>query len=101
MAGLYCVHASDATMPNQTRASSRTSSKATLSMQRRPLRPIASRGRTLLQRSPWFGVQMYHGVGYPWATTLLAFLALAMAPFPIVFFQYGKRIRRGSRWASG
>ncbi|KAH7069750.1 benomyl/methotrexate resistance protein [Paraphoma chrysanthemicola] len=27
-----------------------------------------------------FGVQMYNNLGYQWATTLLAFLALAMAP---------------------
>ncbi|KAF2117270.1 benomyl/methotrexate resistance protein [Lophiotrema nucula] len=29
---------------------------------------------------PLFGVQMYNNLGYQWATTLLAFLALAMAP---------------------
>ncbi|CAN9136404.1 unnamed protein product [Alternaria sp. RS040] len=49
---------------------------------------------------PLFGVQMYNNLGYQWATTLLAFLALAMAPFPILFFRYGKRLRGGSRYAS-
>ncbi|KAH7397428.1 benomyl/methotrexate resistance protein [Pyrenochaeta sp. MPI-SDFR-AT-0127] len=29
---------------------------------------------------PLFGVQMYNNLGYQWATTVLAFLALAMAP---------------------
>ncbi|KAH7556579.1 benomyl methotrexate resistance protein [Bipolaris maydis] len=31
---------------------------------------------------PLFGVQMYNNLGYQWATTVLAFLALAMAPQP-------------------
>ncbi|KAL5422757.1 hypothetical protein PMIN04_004483 [Paraphaeosphaeria minitans] len=50
---------------------------------------------------PLFGVQMYNNIGYQWATTVLAFLALAMAPFPIVFFRFGKRLRGNSRFASG
>ncbi|KAF2438008.1 MFS general substrate transporter [Karstenula rhodostoma CBS 690.94] len=50
---------------------------------------------------PLFGVQMYNNLGYQWATTLLAFLALAMAPFPILFFRFGKRLRGNSRFASG
>ncbi|EFQ90423.1 hypothetical protein PTT_12998 [Pyrenophora teres f. teres 0-1] len=49
---------------------------------------------------PLFGVQMYNNLGYQWATTVLAFLALAMAPFPIFFFRYGKRLRGSSRYAS-
>ncbi|KAI1512655.1 MFS general substrate transporter [Pyrenophora tritici-repentis] len=49
---------------------------------------------------PLFGVQMYNNLGYQWATTVLAFLALAMAPFPILFFRYGKRLRGSSRYAS-
>ncbi|GIJ92651.1 hypothetical protein Asppvi_001929 [Aspergillus pseudoviridinutans] len=31
---------------------------------------------------PLFGVQMYDRLGYHWATSLLAFLTLIMAPFP-------------------
>ncbi|MCJ1313594.1 hypothetical protein MMC25_007273 [Agyrium rufum] len=50
---------------------------------------------------PLFGVQMYSKLGYQWATSLLAFLALAMAPFPYLFFKYGKRIRESSKYASG
>ncbi|KAF2804738.1 MFS general substrate transporter [Mytilinidion resinicola] len=49
---------------------------------------------------PLFGVQMYNNLGYQWATSLLAFLALAMAPFPILFYRYGKRLRGNSRFAS-
>ncbi|KAF1998485.1 MFS general substrate transporter [Amniculicola lignicola CBS 123094] len=49
---------------------------------------------------PLFGVQMYNNLGYQWATTLLAFLALAMAPFPYFFMRYGKRLRGNSRFAS-
>ncbi|KIW04343.1 uncharacterized protein PV09_04633 [Verruconis gallopava] len=48
---------------------------------------------------PLFGVQMYNKLGYQWATSLLAFLALALAPFPYLFFKYGKRLRRHSRFA--
>ncbi|KAF2009630.1 MFS general substrate transporter [Aaosphaeria arxii CBS 175.79] len=49
---------------------------------------------------PLFGVQMYENLGYQWATTVLAFLALAMAPFPPLFFKYGKKLRGKSRFAS-
>ncbi|RAL05066.1 MFS transporter [Aspergillus ibericus CBS 121593] len=31
---------------------------------------------------PLFGIQMYNNLGYHWATSLLAFLTLVMAPFP-------------------
>ncbi|CAD0087715.1 unnamed protein product [Aureobasidium vineae] len=43
---------------------------------------------------PLFGVQMYDKLGYQWASSLLAFLALAMAPF-----RYGKRLRKNSKFA--
>ncbi|KAF2202938.1 MFS general substrate transporter [Delitschia confertaspora ATCC 74209] len=49
---------------------------------------------------PLFGVQMYNRLGYQWATSLLAFLALAMAPFPYLFYRYGKKIRGKSQFAS-
>ncbi|KAH0162193.1 hypothetical protein KCU67_g6050, partial [Aureobasidium melanogenum] len=48
---------------------------------------------------PLFGVQMYNKLGYQWASSLLAFLALAMAPFPYLFFKYGKRLRKNSKFA--
>lgn len=48
---------------------------------------------------PLFGVQMYNKLGYQWATSILAFLTVAMMPFPYLFFKYGKRIRARSRFA--
>jgi multidrug resistance protein len=49
---------------------------------------------------PLFGVQMYNTMGFHWASTFLALLCLVMAPFPYLFFIYGKRLRRRSRFAS-
>lgn len=49
---------------------------------------------------PLFGIQMYHKLGDHWATSLLAFLTLAMMPFPYLFYRYGKKIRKRSRFAS-
>ncbi|KAE8445120.1 hypothetical protein EG329_013722 [Mollisiaceae sp. DMI_Dod_QoI] len=49
---------------------------------------------------PLFGVQMYHKLGDQWATSLLAFLTVAMMPFPYLFFKYGKKIRGKSRFAT-
>ncbi|KAF4257628.1 hypothetical protein CNMCM8812_006682 [Aspergillus fumigatus] len=49
---------------------------------------------------PLFGVQMYNRPGYHWATSLLGFLTLMMAPFPCIFFRYGSRIRKKSRFAT-
>ncbi|GAD99243.1 MFS transporter [Paecilomyces variotii No. 5] len=49
---------------------------------------------------PLFGIQMYNNLGYHWATSLLAFLTLAMLPFPYIFFRYGHLIRKKSRFAA-
>ncbi|KAK2029253.1 major facilitator superfamily transporter [Colletotrichum zoysiae] len=49
---------------------------------------------------PLFGTQMYNKLGYSWASSLLAFLTVAMVPFPFIFFKYGKRIRGRSRFAT-
>ncbi|KAB8255474.1 major facilitator superfamily domain-containing protein [Aspergillus pseudonomiae] len=48
---------------------------------------------------PLFGNQMYDKLGYQWATSLLAFLTVAMMPFPWLFFKYGKALRAKSRFA--
>lgn len=48
---------------------------------------------------PLFGNQMYEKLGFQWASSLLAFLTVAMMPFPYIFFRYGKRIRSKSRYA--
>lgn len=42
---------------------------------------------------------MYDTLNYHWASSLLAFLTVAMMPFPYLFFRYGKRIRAKSRYA--
>ncbi|OJJ88078.1 MFS transporter [Aspergillus glaucus CBS 516.65] len=49
---------------------------------------------------PLFGTQMYNNLNYHWATSLLAFLTLLMTPFPFLFFRYGARIRKKSRFAT-
>ncbi|KND90538.1 putative drug/proton antiporter YHK8 [Tolypocladium ophioglossoides CBS 100239] len=50
---------------------------------------------------PLFGNQMYEKLGYQWASSVLAFLTVAMLPFPYIFFRYGKGIRGKSRFARG
>lgn len=46
-----------------------------------------------------FTTQMYHRLGYEWAGSLLAFIALACCAIPFVFFFFGERIRKHSRYA--
>jgi multidrug resistance protein len=46
-----------------------------------------------------FTEQMYHTLGYQWASSLLAFLALACCAIPYVFYFYGARIRKLSKFA--
>lgn len=56
-------------------------------------------------RSMWgaasvlFTEQMYSRLGYQWASTLLAFIALACCAIPYVFYFKGEVIRRFSRFA--
>ncbi|KAL4913062.1 MFS general substrate transporter [Aspergillus aurantiobrunneus] len=50
---------------------------------------------------PLFGVQMYDGLGFHWATSLLAFLTVSMMPLPWLFLKYGKKLRVKSRFALG
>ena len=56
-------------------------------------------------RSMWgaavvlFTTQMYHRLGYQWASSLLAFIALACCAIPFVFYFYGARIRANSKYA--
>lgn len=49
---------------------------------------------------PLFGIQMYQNLGYQWASSLLAFLTVAMLPFPYLFFKIGKKLRRNSKFAA-
>ena len=45
---------------------------------------------------PLFARQMYEGLGTAWATSLLGFLAVAMAPLPLVFYMFGPDLRARS-----
>ena len=47
---------------------------------------------------PLFARQMYIGIGTPWASSILGFVALAMAPVPWLFFRYGPWIRARSKY---
>ncbi|GKT40311.1 efflux pump rdc3 [Colletotrichum spaethianum] len=42
---------------------------------------------------PLSGLGLYEGLGWGWGNSLLAFLALAFAPLPLVYGVYGARIR--------
>lgn len=46
-----------------------------------------------------FTIQMYDRLGDQWASTLLAFIGLACCAIPFVFWIYGARIRRFSKFA--
>lgn len=48
---------------------------------------------------PMFAAYMYNGLGVAWATSLLGFLCVAMVPAPILFFVYGSRIRKASKFS--
>ncbi|SCU85788.1 LADA_0D09670g1_1 [Lachancea dasiensis] len=48
---------------------------------------------------PLFTIQMYNRLGYEWATSLMAFIALACCAIPYVFYIFGARIRKRSKYA--
>lgn len=48
-----------------------------------------------------FTEQMYHRLGYEWAGSLLAFIALACCAIPFVFYFKGAAIRQHSKYAYG
>lgn len=47
---------------------------------------------------PLFIIQMYDKLHIDWATSLLAFIALAMVPIPFVFRKFGERLRKNSKY---
>jgi hypothetical protein len=47
---------------------------------------------------PLFTLQMYRNLGIDWATSLLAFISVALLPVPWVLFKYGKVIRERSKY---
>jgi MFS transporter, DHA1 family, multidrug resistance protein len=48
---------------------------------------------------PLFTVQMYTKLGINWASTLVGFIGLLLAPSPFLFYKYGARIRQMSKFA--
>ncbi|KAL8756321.1 MAG: hypothetical protein Q9199_003021 [Rusavskia elegans] len=47
---------------------------------------------------PLAGRSMYQTLGLGWGNSLLAFIAVALCPIPIVFYKYGERIRKHPRF---
>ncbi len=45
---------------------------------------------------PLFGQKLYSTLGLGWGNSLLASIALAMCPIPLVFCRYGEVIRKKS-----
>ncbi|KAF7193801.1 Citrinin biosynthesis cluster MFS transporter mrr1 [Pseudocercospora fuligena] len=48
---------------------------------------------------PMFATPMFKNLGVPWAMSLLGFLCVAMIPVPILYYIYGERIRKLSRYS--
>lgn len=48
---------------------------------------------------PLFATGMYHNLGVNWATSLLGFLTAALVPVPIIFYIYGERLRKMSKYS--
>jgi DHA1 family multidrug resistance protein-like MFS transporter len=42
---------------------------------------------------------MFHNLGVEWAGSLLGFLAVAFMPIPFLFYIFGERLRKLSRFA--
>ncbi|KAJ8604999.1 hypothetical protein MRB53_041596 [Persea americana] len=69
-----------------------------------PLYGASASGAAMMSRYalsaafPLFTLQMYKALGVGWATSLLAFCTLAMAPIPWLFFRYGSALRKRSKY---
>lgn len=53
---------------------------------------------TLSAVFPLFSLQMYRALGVGWATSLLGFCTLAMAPIPWLFWRCGETLRRKTKY---
>lgn len=49
---------------------------------------------------PLFTTYMYRNLGIHWASSIPAFLAVACAPFPLLFYVYGARIRKYCKYSA-
>ena len=47
---------------------------------------------------PLAGPKMYDTLGLGWGNSLLAFIALALCPIPVLFYKYGEWIRKSPRF---
>ncbi|KAM0717083.1 hypothetical protein Q7P37_006935 [Cladosporium fusiforme] len=69
-----------------------------------PLYGASAAGAAMLSRYtfsaafPLFALQLYKALGVGWATSILGFCALALAPVPFLFFRYGEKLRSRSRY---
>lgn len=62
----------------------------------------SSLSRYLLSAAfPLFVTQMYEVLGVGWATSLLGFLSLVLAPIPWLFYYFGPRLRARSAYEHG
>ncbi|RKK12200.1 putative MFS-type transporter [Fusarium oxysporum f. sp. cepae] len=48
---------------------------------------------------PMFAAAMYKRLGVGWATSVLGFIAVGLFPVPMLFYVFGERIRKLSRYA--
>lgn len=48
---------------------------------------------------PLFATYMFDGMGIQWASTLIGCVAVLLAPMPVVFYIFGKKIRARSKFA--
>jgi hypothetical protein len=46
---------------------------------------------------PLAGLSMYDALGLGWGNSLIAFIALALTPIPLIFYIYGERLRNRGR----
>lgn len=49
---------------------------------------------------PMFATPMFHNLGVNWAMSLLGFLCVALFPVPILYYIYGAKIRKLSRYTA-
>ncbi|KAK4898902.1 hypothetical protein LTR27_003633 [Elasticomyces elasticus] len=47
---------------------------------------------------PLFALQMYDKLGLGWGNSLIAFIAIGLAPIPFFFYYYGERLRTHPKW---
>lgn len=69
-----------------------------------PLYGASAAGAAMLSRYalsaafPLFSLQMYRALGVGWATSILAFCTLVMAPMPWLFWRTGEKLRMKSKY---